>query len=129
VIEQTSRSLRSTTKPKIQNSCSDATLVKCHKCRERKEKSKIVACINYLKCHHAFCFGCLDRYFKNETKREHIKTNGEGWVCFVCRGICKCEKCKLLLVKELSLINNELECEEPRNKKGNYYNNFCNKQF
>ena len=66
---------------------------KCHLCRERMEDFKLTRCVNYITCHGAFCTPCLEKHFKAKLKKERIKRSGDQWVCFLCRGICQCNKC------------------------------------
>ncbi len=123
-IERESRSLRSSTKRKLTDSKMSSIKFKCHICRQKREQPKLVLCVNFEMCHHAFCQGCIERHFRNEAKKDHLRTSTVNWVCFVCRGLCHCEKCHLSLVKELSLLNDDLRENEapnpsPKNNKGN----------
>jgi len=79
--------------------------LKCHFCRNKKTQTGIVICLNYSICHHAFCYDCITKYFKNKEKRKQTIISPKNWVCFTCRGLCRCERCKLDLIKELSILN------------------------
>ncbi len=67
---------------------------KCHLCRERMEDFKLTRCINYAKCHGAFCTPCLEKHFKSKLKKERVKRTADQWVCFLCRGLCQCPRCQ-----------------------------------
>eukprot|EP00826_Nyctotherus_ovalis_P048058 TRINITY_DN5623_c0_g1_i4.p1 TRINITY_DN5623_c0_g1~~TRINITY_DN5623_c0_g1_i4.p1 ORF type:complete len:155 (-),score=14.09 TRINITY_DN5623_c0_g1_i4:368-832(-) len=79
--------------------------VKCHFCRHKIMPIGIVVCLNYSTCHHAFCYDCISKKFRNKEKRKQSTVLSKSWVCFTCRGLCHCERCKLDLVKELSILN------------------------
>ena len=108
-VDSEIRKLRSSTKRKLIDS--NDLKKKCHLCREKRESPKIITCANFESCHHAFCYGCIERHFRNEAKKDHIRMLSSRWICFVCRGMCHCEKCSLSLVKELSLLNDQKGCE------------------
>ena len=74
---------------------------KCHICRERVNNYRLRRCENYTTCHGAFCIICLDRYFKERFRKEKLRDICGTWICFLCRGICKCQRCKNSLEKEL----------------------------
>lgn len=82
--------------------------LKCHFCRHKKGATGIVSCLNYSMCHHAFCYDCIGRHFRNKEMRRQPKILPDHWVCFTCRGLCHCERCKLNLVKELSVLNKQI---------------------
>lgn len=83
----------------------DKAKVKCHFCRHKKMPIGIVVCLNYSTCHHAFCYDCISKRFRNKERRRQSTVLSKNWVCFTCRGLCHCERCKLDLVKELSILN------------------------
>ena len=93
---------------------------KCHICRDKKERGKVMVCMNYQLCHHTFCQGCIDKCFRMRFKKEHLKTEDENWPCFICRGICKCKRCKKVLADEFLLLSSK-NPEYPKNKKSNIY--------
>ncbi len=108
-----SRTLRSATKGKLVAAREPKKPMKCHVCRERMESFKLVACANFASCHHAFCFGCLDRHFKAETKKERIRKGAQNWVCFACRGVCRCPRCKLEVRREIDQLREDLQRDQP----------------
>jgi hypothetical protein len=101
------RTLRSSDKKKLYLTSSKKKQMKCHLCREKQELISLVKCKNSPNCHHSFCFKCLNKFFKAEIKKEHIKTSNKNWVCFVCRGMCKCVRCIQELRRELAQIDGE----------------------
>ena len=90
----------------MQRRKSRSTQIKCHYCRLANKSVKIIPCVNYQDCHHAFCHNCIKSHFKKKGKPERIIPN--GWVCYICRGMCRCDRCHLELVKELSLIEDQI---------------------
>jgi len=82
---------------------------KCHLCRERMEDFKLTRCINYQNCHGAYCSQCLDKHFKAKVKKEKIKKCTSQWTCFVCRGICHCERCIENIHSDLIAIHNSIK--------------------
>ena len=85
---------------------------KCHYCRKRKGNAGIIPCINYNECHHAFCHECISKYFRNRETRKVPKIIRDNWVCFTCKGLCHCDRCKIDLVKELSLTSAQILSDE-----------------
>ena len=87
--------------------------LKCHFCRQRKDIIALVICLNYKECHHAFCYECISKHFKNKETRKIPKIAKNNWVCFTCRGLCRCDRCKLDLIKELSFLSDGISsCTE-----------------
>lgn len=78
--------------------------IKCHVCREKQEGRKIIICTNYQSCKHSFCHKCIDTHFRTRVRKEYLKNNEENWPCFVCRGLCKCKRCKAALASELAKL-------------------------
>eukprot|EP00826_Nyctotherus_ovalis_P048163 TRINITY_DN5641_c0_g2_i2.p1 TRINITY_DN5641_c0_g2~~TRINITY_DN5641_c0_g2_i2.p1 ORF type:complete len:167 (-),score=13.76 TRINITY_DN5641_c0_g2_i2:43-543(-) len=79
--------------------------LKCHICRDRQEGKKLVICVNYQLCKHAFCHKCIDIHFRLRAKKEYLRAGERGWPCFVCRGLCKCRRCKRALAEELATLS------------------------
>jgi len=104
------RVLRSATRGKVPQHSEKRK--KCHICRERMEDFKLATCLNYACCHCTFCTQCLERHFKGRLKKERIKKSGEKWVCFVCRGICQCERCRDDIMNELILLKSGLSANK-----------------
>jgi len=81
--------------------------LKCHICRQKKNSGRLSICTNFKQCHHAFCQDCIKRNFKSNIKKEYLKSYEKLWPCFICRGVCKCNRCKQSLIDELNLLNEE----------------------
>ena len=62
--------------------------LRCHYCRTMDMDKTYVICSNYPKCRCGFCFDCLRDHFKLNPKK--ILQN---WICVVCHGACRCERC------------------------------------
>lgn len=77
--------------------------LKCHLCHQRMEDYQIKRCKNYEECHGSFCMVCIRKRFKNRVRKERLKLDID-WICFICRGMCHCAKCKLELHNELLLL-------------------------
>ena len=103
------RVLRSSTIHRKLNIPSENVILKrCHLCRQKLEMTMVVSCSSETICRHSFCWRCLEKYHKTEVKKERIKKGSRNWICFVCRGTCKCDRCKADLAKDLELLEQNI---------------------
>jgi hypothetical protein len=78
--------------------------IKCHICREVLEKFMLFVCMNYSSCKVALCMMCMKRNFKKESKKDHINKNRDNWVCYSCRGMCKCIHCENSIKMDIAIL-------------------------
>ena len=81
----------------------------------KKDSDHVIVCINFQECHHAYCQGCIDRLFRTRAKKEYPRPGDKNWPCFVCRGLCKCRRCKQTLKNELFILNSQLREDNEEN--------------
>jgi len=62
--------------------------VRCHYCRSNYKDRAYIICSCYPVCLCGFCFNCLKEVFKID-----VKDISKDWICFVCKGVCKCNRC------------------------------------
>ena len=108
----------------------------CHFCKNLKNIHEMVICTGE-ECQESFCKDCIERNFKSIESFEELRNEYEenGWICYKCQRICKCNSCILLFengnVKE-NKSNNIFDSSLLNLKKTNdfqindFQNNFFN---
>ncbi len=84
---------------------------KCHLCRARLDDFQLTFCLNFAQCRCAFCTSCLEHKFKSQLRKDRPKRGETGWVCFVCKGACHCERCRTDIREELEQMRTEISCD------------------
>ena len=110
----------------------------CHHCNKVLKSSKTLSCTKP-QCSESYCYNCIKRFYvlqerantSNYTNPSHnIKPTEtfinlrsskerEKWICFYCKGICKCADCNQPKDKDGNIIRESDENEKSENKEKN----------
>ena len=73
----------------------------CHYCKKTKKVNEVINCTGE-DCDEMFCENCITKIFSSSFQKIKEEYENNGWICFKCRNICKCNSCV-----ENSSISNE----------------------
>mmetsp|Transcript_13639 Transcript_13639/g.15646 ORF Transcript_13639/g.15646 Transcript_13639/m.15646 type:complete len:272 (-) Transcript_13639:139-954(-) len=67
--------------------------VSCHSCHRSFENKYILRC-GFSDCQETFCLLCAVEVFKKEPAFVYMAFKEGKWTCFICSGLCTCDKCE-----------------------------------
>ena len=74
--------------------------IRCHFCRTKDTSLKFKTCSNFQACKHSFCNSCIRSQFSENP----FLPATNSWICYFCRGLCNCERCKEHVKEDIDAI-------------------------
>ena len=66
----------------------------CHYCKKTKKVNEVINCTGE-DCKEIFCENCITKIFSCSFQEIKEEYENNGWICFKCRNLCKCNSCIL----------------------------------
>ena len=64
----------------------------CHFCKKTKQVNEVINCTGE-DCEEMFCENCITKIFSCSFQEIKEEYENNGWICFKCRNLCKCNSC------------------------------------